>query len=107
MVNWIKKFFKKEVETQHFRQDNFPMSIEARATHAKRALDNPVLMEVMEHLKREALSLWENTSKNDIEKREFFWSHLKTLNQIKGKLERYLTDYILEERKRQSLEKEP
>lgn len=58
----------------------------ARAEHAKRLLDDPILGEAFAEIRAELLHDWENTPDNATERREGTWRTLKAIDRLQGKL---------------------
>jgi hypothetical protein len=65
---------------------------EARASHAKRLLDDPVLQEALQKVRDEALKAWETTAARDTEGREWAWLTVKNVDRIKVALESMVDD---------------
>lgn len=99
---------KREVAPPSFATPGIPLTIEQQGTYARQALNNPIFQMAFDELRNEALRLWESCESNQIEKREFVWIYLKALNQLKGRVERYISNALYQDslNKRQAPETE-
>lgn len=62
------------------------------AMWAKHAIENPILNEIFESLKNEALKTFEDSPARDTEARESMYWFLTALRKIKGQLQFYLIE---------------
>lgn len=65
---------------------------EVRAAHAKRLLEDPMLVEAFATIRNEAISTWEKTAARDTEAREIAWLTVKVLGRIEGVLQSAVDD---------------
>jgi len=105
LLNWLRD---KEEEDIHFSIADIPLTIGERGSFARQLLNNPVFTVAIEELKKEAIHLWESCGSDENVKREFLWKYIKALNQVKGRVERYVKDVLYQDSidKRQSPEGE-
>lgn len=66
--------------------------VEARASHAKRLLDDPVLQDALKKVRDEALKAWEITAARDTEGREWAWLTVKNVDRINAALQGMVDD---------------
>jgi len=77
-----------------------------RADDAKRILNDPVVKQALEGIKREIVSQWSGTPARDTEGREWIWRHLKVVEKFEGLLKGYIeTGKIERLREEESLAK--
>ena len=93
MVNFFKGK-RKESKLIPFKTIDSSLTVQERGSYAKALLENPVFKEIMEELRRDAIYLWEQTSADAVEQREFYWKHIKALNQIEGRVTRYANEAL-------------
>lgn len=87
----------KKVVSIPFATSDVKNTVQERAAFAKALLNNPVFKEAVQELTKEASYLWETCMVEEFEKREFLWRYIKALNQIKGRVERYVNDALYQE----------
>lgn len=58
-----------------------------RAAHAKRLMDDPILVEAFGNIRAAAISTWESTKTEQAEQREFAWLTVKVLARIEAELQ--------------------
>ena len=63
------------------------MNEEQRAENAKRILEDPMVREAFDLLRKEFLVGWEHSSAHDAETRENLWWGLKILSRLEGHFE--------------------
>ncbi len=59
----------------------------ARAAHAKRLMEDPLLVEALENIRSAAVKAWEATSTSQAEAREFAWLTVKVVGRIEAELQ--------------------
>jgi hypothetical protein len=59
----------------------------ARATAAKRLMDDPMLIEALGNIRGAAIKAWEQTSLANQQEREFAWLTVKVVNRIEAELQ--------------------
>lgn len=63
------------------------MDAEARASHAKRLAEDPMLVEALANIRDAAVRSWEGTSTAQTEQREFAWLTVKVVSRIEAELQ--------------------
>lgn len=99
MVKFFRRIFRIRKTDLEFEVGKVPLTNMERATAARAALSNAVFDEAFKELIKEAFVLWQKTQYEDCEGRENLWRHIKALHQLRGRLERYISDVLLEEDK--------
>lgn len=59
----------------------------ARAAHAQRLMDDPMLVEALANIRFAATKAWESTAIGDAQAREFAWLTVKVVNRIEAELQ--------------------
>lgn len=59
----------------------------ARAAHAKRLIEDPMLVEAFANVRKAAMDFWQSTSANQEREREQAWLTVKAVNRIEAELE--------------------
>jgi hypothetical protein len=67
----------------------------ARAAHAKRLMDDPMLIEALGNIKAGAIRAWEQTSIDKQQEREFAWLTVKVVNRIEAELQSIIDDGMI------------
>jgi hypothetical protein len=62
-----------------------------KAQEAKMLLENPLLVEAFDAIRKELSSSWENSPVRDTEGRELIFLGVRVLNQIQGMLQSHIT----------------
>lgn len=62
------------------------MDAEAKAEHAKRLLEDPVLCEAFDDVRAAAIEVWTQTKADDQSAREVAWLTVKVLDRIRAEL---------------------
>jgi hypothetical protein len=107
LIQWLfgKKEGKKEV---NFANADISLTVGEKASSARQMLDNPIFQTAFQEIRSEIILMWENAAVDDEAKRKFCWEYLKALNQVKGRLEKYINDAVyqrhLDDRKSQGPE---
>jgi hypothetical protein len=60
---------------------------EARAAHAERLANDPMLVEALANIRGAAIRAWESTSIDKQQDREFAWLTVKVVNRIEAELQ--------------------
>lgn len=60
---------------------------QARAAHAQRLMDDPVLIEALANIRAAAISAWERTSLDKQHEREIAWLTVKVVARIEAELQ--------------------
>jgi hypothetical protein len=96
----LKKYLSrfKKTPRQSFSDDRVKLTVQERASEARALLKNQVFVEAFDELRNEALKMWEQSAYNDVEGRENIYRHIKALNQIKGRVESYINNALLDEK---------
>ena len=58
------------------------MGSEQRAIRAQSLLDDPLLREVLDGLRNEAITVWTRSKSDDVKGREFAWMFVRVLDRI-------------------------
>jgi hypothetical protein len=66
--------------------------VAARAAHAKRLMDDPMLVEALANIRHAAIKAWEGTGTADNQAREFAWLTVKVVNRIEAELQSIIDD---------------
>ncbi len=66
--------------------------VSARAAHAKRLMDDPMLMEALANIRLAATNAWQSTGTADTQAREFAWLTVKVVSRIEAEFESIVTD---------------
>lgn len=67
-------------------------TVEARAAHAKRLAEDPLLVEALANIRHTAIKAWEGTNIADREARDFAWLTVKVVNRIEAELQSIIDD---------------
>jgi hypothetical protein len=59
----------------------------ARAAHAKRLMEDPVLIEALSNIRQTAIQAWSATNTQQVDQREFAWLTVKVVNRIEAELQ--------------------
>ncbi len=59
----------------------------ARAAHAQRLMDDPVLIEALANIRFAAIKAWETTAIDNAQAREFAWLTVKVVGRIEAELQ--------------------
>ncbi len=59
----------------------------ARAAHAQRLMDDPMLIEALTNIRVAAIKVWESTATDGAQAREFAWLTVKVVNRIETELQ--------------------
>lgn len=71
------------------------MSDEARAAHAKRLVDDPLLTEALANIRHAATKAWEGTSIDKQQEREVAWLTVKIVNRIEAELQSIIDNGLI------------
>lgn len=63
------------------------MDAEARAEHAKRLMDDPVLSDAFDAIRSTAVDLWARTKADAVQEREMAWLTVKVIDRVRGELQ--------------------
>jgi len=85
----------------NFARTEVKLTTAERGTYAAQALNNPVITEALDELEKEAMIAWENTLVSEVENREFIWSHVKALRQLRTRLAGFIQNAKISERNRE------
>lgn len=72
---------------------------EARAGAAKRLLDDPLLIEVLDSIEAQAIAVWRTTSLTDAASREIAWHSLKASERVRYALQGLVDNGLIEARR--------
>lgn len=67
----------------------------ARASHAKRLMDDPILVEALANIRHAAITAWEATNTAQTDQREFAWLTVKVVNRIEAELQSIMDDGLI------------
>ncbi len=67
----------------------------ARAAHAKRLADDPMLTEALANIRLSATKAWEATGTADAQAREFAWLTVKVVNRIEAELQSIIDNGLI------------
>lgn len=67
----------------------------ARAAHAQRLMDDPMLMEALANIRAAAINAWQSTATGDAPAREFAWLTVKVVNRIETELQSIIDNGII------------
>ncbi len=67
----------------------------ARAEHARRLADDPMLVEALANIRLAAMKAWEATPIADVQAREFAWLTVKVVNRIEAELQSIIDNGLL------------
>jgi len=71
----------------------------ARAEHAKRLLDDPLLTEVFEAVEAAAINAWRTTGSVQSAEREIAWQSLKAAERVRNALQGMVDNGLIEARR--------
>ena len=71
------------------------MDVEARAAHAKRLMEDPLLVEALAKIRSAAIKAWESTSSTDQQAREVAWLTVKVVSRIEAELQSMVDDGLI------------
>ncbi len=60
---------------------------EARAAHAKRLMDDPMLIEALANIRTAAINAWESTKTSEADQREIAWLTVKVIGRLEAELQ--------------------
>jgi len=63
------------------------MTPEARAEHAQRLCDDPLLAEAFDTIRATAIDVWAKTKADAVNEREIAWLTVKVLDRVRGELQ--------------------
>ncbi len=63
------------------------MTAEARAEHARRLIDDPLLVEVLNSIEQAAIDEWASTPMGEVERREMAYHSLKASRRVRDALQ--------------------
>ncbi len=94
MVDWI---FGKKKPVANFTTSEVKLTTNERATYAAQALNNPVFQEAIFDIKEELIDRWQHTASPQIEDREFYYVHMRALEQFLSRLNGFINAAKIEE----------
>lgn len=97
---WL--FGGKEKPVEKFAELDVSLTVQERATLARQALKNSVFASAFNDLAIEAGMLWQKTATHEVREREMLWRHVRALRQLKGRLEKYISDALIDEKRENS-----
>ena len=75
------------------------MDAEARAGAAKRLLDDPLMVEVLDSIEAQAILVWRTTPLADTASREIAWHSLKASERVRYALQGIVDNGLIEARR--------
>lgn len=75
---------------------------QARASHASRLKDDPILMEALANIRLAAIQSWTSTKTPETEQREFAWLTVKVVDRIEAELQSIIDDGLIAARRVQA-----
>ena len=66
-----------------------------RAAHAKRLMDDPMLIEALANIRLAAIKAWESTKTDQNEAREFAWITVKVVGRIEAELQSIIDNGVI------------
>jgi len=78
------------------------MDAEARAAHAKRLSEDPMLIEALANIRHAAIKTWEATNTQQASDREFAWLTVKVVNRIEAELQSIIDNGLIAARRVQN-----
>lgn len=72
---------------------------DARAAHARRLLDDPLLVEVLDSIEQAAIAAWRATGTAQHEDRERVWHSLKAAERVRSTLQGIVDNGLIEARR--------
>lgn len=67
----------------------------ARAAHAKRLAEDPLLVEALANIRQAAISAWQSTSIDKAPEREFAWLTVKVVSRIEAELQSIIDNGLI------------
>lgn len=71
------------------------MDSEQRAARAKQLQDDPILRELLDGLRNEAVNVWSRSKVADQQQREFSWMMVRVINRIEDGLQAVIDDQFI------------
>lgn len=71
------------------------MDTEQRAARARQLKDDPILRELLDGLRNEAISVWSRTKVADQQQREFAWMMVRSIDRIEAGLQAIVDDSFI------------
>ena len=72
------------------------MDTERKALRAQALLNDELLKEAFLSIERDSFEAWKQTSTLATKRREQYWHELKSIERVKAKLQKYVSDWQLE-----------
>jgi hypothetical protein len=75
---------------------------EVRAAHARRLMDDPLLMEAFANVRTAAIKTWEGTSVADTQSREVAWLTVKVVGRLEAEFQDIINNGLIAARRLQA-----